>query len=196
MKKLYYLDEKIYENKESWLRIKEFLSVLIKNEKDVNLLCSLIIKSCISFSHFFLATYIYKKSLEKHMSRESSPRREYKVFISRIKEESTQGLMQNLFLVFTIALIISSKVLEDAAYSNLCWSELCLIPCSKINSGEKYILNLLNWEMIPKNKEFISLVSEFELVNQNSISFAPKNRFVGKERTQECCFPLLRCLGL
>lgn len=195
MGRLYYLDEKICKKEEFWDGARKFIALFVREEKDADFLCSLIRKSYASFNHFFLATYIYKKVHKKNLSIECEPQDKHGFFVSFAKKESPKAFMDNAPLVFIVALVISSKVIEDVVYSNLGWSEICKISHSKISQGEKYVLNLLGWDVIPQDEEFASLIHSFEALSGNTVSFISGRRLVPKRRLQRYLCSLLRCFG-
>lgn len=153
-------------------------------------------KSRVSFRHVFIAACIYRRSLNAYYMQlkdggaSSSP-----AFATRLRKEHPRVFMENSCVLFVIALVVGSKIIEDTVYSNHYWSELCLIPHDRISSGEKYVLTLLDWNIEPQEEEFAEMVCSFERVNGNTVLFAWKAQGCLMQRVRECIAIVTQCLG-
>lgn len=178
--------------------IARFLARVIGEDYAATRLVVVVMKSQISFTHLFVAVSLYRKCFLTYRSqvREEHVRTHPELrFATFTRKDDLDALMCDRFLLFVVALVIGSKILDDSVYTNACWSELCSIPHATLGSGERCLLGLLAWEIEPPECEVLCIIKEFEAVNDGAVSSAPQRSWFMK-RMLACISSVLRCVGL
>ena len=196
---LYRADEEVCSQTETWDALDAFLSSNVELGGFPNTLMVIIRKCRVTFKHVFFALHLYRKSidsyaLEKPLQRDrNSGFQDLKL---STKADTLDGCIDNKFVLFVISLAISSKFIDDNMCANLCWSELCSIPCSTITNGEIHILNLLKWNLRPERDEVADICREFDRFAHSVILMDPhKETFQLKREILRCMHSALKCLG-
>lgn len=65
--------------------------------------------------------------------------------------------------MFTIALLLGNKYLDDHSYSNKAWSEVTGIELRKLNVMEMEFLKFVNYEFLVHEVEYVLWVKWLEL---------------------------------
>ncbi|ORX82202.1 hypothetical protein K493DRAFT_190577, partial [Basidiobolus meristosporus CBS 931.73] len=78
-------------------------------------------------------------------------------YIHRLKSycPSAGGNRTSEYRIFTVALILASKFLDDSTYTNKTWAEVTRIPVRELNSMELEFLSFLDFDLFVSEKEFI-----------------------------------------
>ncbi|KAK9761245.1 hypothetical protein K7432_013987 [Basidiobolus ranarum] len=78
-------------------------------------------------------------------------------YIHRLKSHSPSagGNKGSEYRLFTVALILASKFLDDATYTNKTWAEVTRIPVEELNLMELEFLIFIDFDLYASEKEFI-----------------------------------------
>lgn len=153
-------------------------------------------KSRVSFRHVFVAACIYRRCLKSYyMQHKDMPQSSCSSFVTRIRKEHPNSLMEDKVVLFIVALVVGSKIIEDTVYSNQYWSEISLIPHPRISYGERYVLSLLDWNIEPQENEFVEMVRVFEKTCENTVLFVLKTQGCLVRRMKECLDLIMQCIG-
>lgn len=165
-------------------------------DSGVDIIVHVLRKSKASFRHVFMAACIYRRCMEAYcMQHKDMPLSSCSSFVTRIKKEHPRVLMEDKAVLFIVALVVGSKIIEDTVYSNQYWSELSHVPHARISYGEKYVLSLLDWNIEPQEEEFAEMVRRFEKTCENTVLFVLKAQGCLARRMRECLAVITQCVG-